>query len=50
MEPAHVFYNELPLDENNVFTAKLTKTMKLKKLSLKSQIIMQLAGFQLTKK
>ena len=25
MEPAHVCYNELPLDENNVFSANLTE-------------------------
>lgn len=25
MEPIHIFYKELPIDENNFFTANLTE-------------------------
>ena len=35
MEPAHVFYNELYLDKNNVFSANLVETIKLKTSNFK---------------
>ena len=34
MEPMHIFYKELPVDENNTFTADITKKKK-KKMRLK---------------
>ena len=30
MEPMHIFYKELPVDENNTFTADITKKKKKK--------------------
>ena len=32
MEPAHVFYNELPLDENNIFYANLGENNETEEL------------------
>ena len=31
MEPMHIFYKEFPVDENNYFTADITKKKKKKK-------------------
>ena len=55
MEPAHVFYKELPLDENNIFSANLAEnhestSLSSKKLSSKNLRNMQLQVYQLTKK
>ena len=25
MEPTHIFYKDLPIDENNIFTANISK-------------------------
>ena len=33
MEPAHVFYKELPLDENNIFSANLAENNESTSLS-----------------
>ena len=35
MEPIHIFYKVLPLDENNIFTANLTKKNKAEEVKLK---------------
>lgn len=39
MEPAHIFYNELTLDENNAFSANLAKNNEIE-LNLKNLKIM----------
>ena len=33
MEPAHVFYNELPLDKNNIFSANLTENNEFEEIN-----------------
>ena len=30
MEPIHIFYKELPVDENNIFTANLAEKKKMR--------------------
>lgn len=35
MEPIHIFYKVLPLDENNIFTANLTKKNEAEEVKLK---------------
>ena len=35
MEPAHVFYKELPLDENNIFSANLAENNEVEEIKLK---------------
>ena len=35
MEPIHIFYKELPLDENNIFTANLAEKNEVEKLKFK---------------
>ena len=35
MEQAHVFYNELPLDENNIFSANLTENNEIEEIKFK---------------
>ena len=42
MEPTYIFCKELPVDENNIFTANITENMKLKMLSLINLLNMQL--------
>ena len=31
MEPIHIFYKELPVDENNIFTANITEKIEVEK-------------------
>ena len=35
MEPAHVFYKELPLDESNIFSANLTENNEVEEIKFK---------------
>ena len=35
MEPAHVFYNEFPLDENNIFSANVIETNEIEEIKFK---------------
>ena len=35
MEPAHVFYKELPLDENNIFSANLAENNEVEEIKFK---------------
>ena len=35
MEPIHIFYKELPLDENNIFTANLAEKNVVKEVKFK---------------
>lgn len=37
MEPEHMLYKKLSIDENNIFTANLAKKKKLKKSNSKNQ-------------
>ena len=35
MEPIHIFYKELPVDENNTFTADITQKNKVESVKFK---------------
>ena len=35
MEPAHVFYNEFPLDANNIFSANVTESNEIEEIKFK---------------
>ena len=35
MEPVHIFYEQLPVDENNVFTADITEKNKVEYMKFK---------------
>ena len=35
MEPIHIFYKELPVDENNTFTADITEKNKVESVKFK---------------
>ena len=35
MEPAHIFYNELPLNENNIFSTNLTENNQTEEIKFK---------------
>ena len=35
LEPAHVFYNELPLDENTIFSISLTENNEIEEIKFK---------------
>ena len=35
MEPIYIFYRELPLDENNIFTASLTDKNEIEEVRFK---------------
>ena len=35
MEPAHIFYKELPLDENNIFSANLAENNEVEEIKFK---------------
>ena len=49
MEPIHIFYRELPLDENNIFTANLAEKNELEEVKFKNQKNMRLLAYLLTK-
>ena len=35
MEPIHIFYKELPIDQNNIFTANLAEKNEVEEVSFK---------------
>ena len=41
MEPSHVFYKELPLDESNIFFANLAENNEIKKYAISGLSINQ---------
>lgn len=49
MEPIHIFYKELPVDENNIFTANLAEKNEVKVFKFKKQGNMLLLACLLTK-
>ena len=46
MEPIHIFYKELPVDENNILLQILQKKMNQKRKSLENQQNMQQQDYQ----
>ena len=50
MEPTHIFYKDLPIDENNIFTANISKKKTRYKIYyLENPVNMQLLGSPLAK-
>ena len=49
MEPIYIFYRELPLDENNIFTANLTEKNEIEEVRFKKSKEYAITGFLLTK-
>ena len=37
MEPTHIFYTELEIDENNVFTANISKEIEVENVIFKKK-------------
>ena len=38
MEPIHIFYKELPVDENNIFTANITAKNEVENVKFKKSL------------
>ena len=38
MEPIHIFYKELPVDENNIFTANITAKNELENVKFQKSL------------
>ena len=38
MEPIHIFYEELPVNENNIFIANLTEKNEVKNVRFKKSL------------
>ena len=49
MEPIHIFYKELPLDENNIFMANLTEKNEVEEVKFKKSKNIPLQAYLLTK-
>ena len=41
MEPMNIFYKELPVNEDHIFTANIAKKMTWEMLSLRNQLNIQ---------
>ena len=41
MEPIHIFYEELPVDENDIFTADITEKHEVENVGLKNRLNMR---------
>ena len=46
MEPAHVFYNELPSDENNIFSANLAENSEIEEIQFKKSKNYAISGLE----
>ena len=47
MEPIHIFYKELPVDENNTFTADITEKNKVESVKFKKSQEYALIGLSI---
>ena len=47
MEFSHVFYKEIPLDEDNVFSANLTKNNRVEQVKFKKSKIYAISGLSI---
>ena len=47
MEFSHVFYKELPVDEDNIFSVNLTKTNEIEQIKLKKSKINAISGLSI---
>ena len=41
LEPIHIFYEELPVDENDIFTADITEKHEVENVGLKNRLNMR---------
>ena len=44
MEPIHIFYKELPADENNIFTADITEKNEVENVKFKKSLAYAVTG------
>ena len=44
MEPIHIFYKELPVDENNIFTANITEKNEVENINVKKSFEYAVTG------
>ena len=47
MEPIHIFYKELPADENNIFTADITEKNEVKNVKFKKSLAYAVTGLSI---
>ena len=47
MEPIHIFYKELPVDENNIFTANITAKNEVENVKFKKSLEYALTGLSI---
>ena len=47
MEPIHIFYKELPIDENNIFTANLAEENEVEEVRFKKSKEYSITGISI---
>ena len=47
MEPIHIFYRELPLDENNIFTGNLAEKNEVEEVRFKKSKEYEITGLSI---
>ena len=47
MEPIHIFYKELPVDENNIFTANITAKNEFENVKFKKSLEYAVTGLSI---
>ena len=47
MEPIHIFYKELPVDENNIFTANITAKNEVENVKFKKSLEHAVTGLSI---
>ena len=47
MEPIHIFYKELPVDENNIFTANITAKNEVENVKFKKSLEYAVTGLSI---
>ena len=50
MEPIHIFYKELPVDENNIFTANITEKNEVENGKVKKSFEYAVTGLSINQK
>ena len=47
MQPIHIFYKELPVDENNIFTANITAKNEVENVKFKKSLEYAVTGLSI---
>ena len=47
MEPKHIFYKELPVDENNIFTANIAEKNEVENIKFKKSLEYEVTGLSI---